>query len=159
MSTLYFHVARATYRDLVEARLVIEPMMANVLASREDDEARLALEEALESTHSAVTEDDSRRYLSATTEFHTAIMSVSGNPILDVYGESLRAIFAERVSGTLFPLEYRSKIAEQHQQIADAILGSKPALAEELMRSHMQDYVRQANERFPGILDEVVDWK
>ena len=40
MSTLHFHVGRATFRDLVQARMVMEPVMAGLAAQRADDVAK-----------------------------------------------------------------------------------------------------------------------
>lgn len=159
MSTLYFHVANATYRDLMEARMMIEPMMAAVIATRGGNAVREALERALGSTREALTEQHSARYLASTTEFHSVILGVSGNPILDVFGEALKKIFAERIVSGVFPPEYRSEIAAQHQGIADAIIRGDPEGAEKAMRSHMEQYARHLFERFPGLLDEVIDWR
>lgn len=159
MATLYLHVGRATYRDLMDARLVIEPMMARLVATRGDGVLREALEASLAGTRTAIDAEDGGRYVATASEFHSLILSVSGNPILDIYGGSLRHLLTERVSKGLFPGEYRERIAAQHEEIANAILAHEPEKAEQLMREHMEQYSAQLGARFPGLLDEIVDWR
>lgn len=159
MATMFFQLSGATYRDLMAARLIIEPMMTRVVAQRNDDVVRNALVRALDSTEAALSLEDSSQYVSSTTEFHSVILSVSGNPILDIFGEALKHIFAERVSSALFPRERRDEIAKQHRQIADAIIAGDADLAEALMREHMIEYQQQHASRHPGLLDEVVSWR
>jgi DNA-binding FadR family transcriptional regulator len=158
MSTLYFHLGRATYRELMEARMSIEPMMAGVLA-RDPDAVRDQLGDVMSLTRDAVADADDPAWLEASSGFHTLILSLSGNPILDMFGGSLRYIFARRVSHSLFAAEYRSVIADQHAGIAEAVLAGDPEKAERLMREHMLAYSQQLEQRYPGLLDEIVDWR
>lgn len=159
MATMFFQLSGATYRDLMAARMIIEPMMTRVVAQRNDEVVRDALNQALDSTEAALSLEDSAQYVSSTTEFHSVILSVSGNPILDIFGEALKHIFAERVSGALFPRDRRDAIAAQHREIADAITTGNADLAEDLMRQHMIEYEQQHAVRHPGLLDEVVSWR
>lgn len=159
MATLYFHLGQATYRELMDARMAIEPMMAGVLATRDPELVRSTLGTTMELTRVAVADADDPAWLTATSNFHSLILSLSGNPILDMFGGSLRHIFAQRVSHSLFPQDYRTVIADQHAGIAEAILGGDQEKAERRMRDHMLAYSRQLEQRYPGLLDEIVDWR
>ena len=63
MATLHFHVGRATFRDLVQARMVMEPVMAGLAAQRLDDVAKDELDAALARMRSAMTVEDDDQYI------------------------------------------------------------------------------------------------
>jgi DNA-binding FadR family transcriptional regulator len=155
MSTLYLHLYGATYREILEARIVMEPVMVRFAASREDREALGVLEEFLELDEP---EDDSG-YLFQVSEFHGLISGLSGNKVLDLQERSLKDIYAGRIEGTVFPAEARESILQDHRQIARAIIAGKAGRAEKLMRAHMEEYLNYSAARNPGVLDEVVQWR
>ena len=43
MTTLYLHLVGATYREVLEARIIMEPVMARLAAQRKDPERRLSV--------------------------------------------------------------------------------------------------------------------
>lgn len=159
MSTLYFQAARATFQELMDARLIIETMMAAVAARHRDQTTDEALDRALGLTHEAIDAVDAPAYLDAASEFHAIILTLSGNRVLSLIGTALKDIFAERVGTALFPQDYRRTIAEQHDAIASAIREGDAERAEELMRSHMIEYRAALSQRMPGLMDEIVDWR
>ena len=159
MATLYFQVARATFRDLVQARMLIEPMMAGRAATSCTDVVRVRLQQALDATHAALDAGDDPSYMAATGSFHSLIAAVSGNPIIDLYSHSLQHIYRDRVGGTAFPTQTRKQVARKHEVTANAIFAGDARRAERLMREHMAEYGEHVAERFPGLLDEIVDWR
>jgi DNA-binding FadR family transcriptional regulator len=158
MATFYLHLQRATYRELVEARLVMEPVMAALAARRQDLELLEQLESVIQRTNEASLVDDNA-YFAVTTDFHSAVAGVSGNRILDLFGRALRDLYTERLSGMVFPMAEREKIGREHEAVATAILGGDTEMAERLMREHMEEFVDHVMQRYPGVLDEIVDWR
>ena len=156
MATLHFHARGATLRELVEARLALEPVMAAQAARRRDPEVQARLGEVMAEAAKA---DEQLAYLQASTDFHGAIAEMSGNRILDLYGAALKEVFADRVTGLVFPPEERDRVEHDHQAIARAIEKGDAKRAERLMRTHMEEYVQFVEQRYPGLLDEVVDWR
>lgn len=153
MSTLYFQAGTMTFRELIEARLVMEPVMARLAAERSDPaliEKLLALSTTLESDAA---------YLHTSAEFHRLVASMSDNRILNLFSHSLEDIFHDRVSGMLFPLSRREKVVAVHAAIARAIARGEAAKAERLMRDHMLEYAKYVERRHPALMDEVVDWR
>ena len=157
MSTLHYMGARATFRELVEARRVIEPMMVGLAAEARDPEILAELRQL--STESRKGIQDEFTYRSKTADFHRIIAGASGNRVLDLFGRSLLDIYAERVSGALFPLEHRERVQADHDAITKAIENGDARKAQRLMRAHMDEVVDHVCERYPGLLDEVVDWR
>jgi DNA-binding FadR family transcriptional regulator len=154
MSSLYFHTAGATYGDLVEGRLVMEPVMARLAAQRQDPRDL----EQLQAFIGEPPPDDTREYLRKATEFHALLSGMSGNPVLDLMGRSLKDLYTDRVEGLIFPARARARVEREHAAIARAIISGNAQRAERLMREHMAEFVEFVAERNPGILSEVVDW-
>lgn len=154
MATLHLHVAGATYRDVIEARIVMEPVMARLAAERQDTEVLARLQ-----AHAELPDPtDDASYLQSTSGFHSLVSSMSANVALDLYGHSLKDIYASRIESIVFPEDARDRVAADHRRIADCIVDGKSAAAESLMREHMQEFLTWSAEKYPGMLDEVVDW-
>lgn len=157
-ATLFFHLRGATYRDLAEARYVLEPMAARLAAERQDRASISRLNDAIASAARFGTETDDR-WTRGSTSFHDVVAGLTGNKILDLFGESIKDVWLERIVGLVFPEEARSRVHEQHEQIARAIADGDGDAAEEIMRAHMSEFLDYVAERYPGMLDEIVDWR
>jgi DNA-binding FadR family transcriptional regulator len=154
-AALHLQMVGATFRELVEARLILEPLMARQAAERQDpefiDALRISTEELTESADS--------QFVQIATDFHGLMASASGNRVLDQFGGAIKEMFYERVGSAIFPTTGRGKVDHDHREIYKAIEKGKPALAERLMREHMQAVADQCEQRYPGLLDEIVDWR
>ena len=149
---LFLRLEGATYRDLIEARLVIEPVMARLAAGRED--GRRSVREAMEREEA----DDPDGPLGR--DFHYAVSGASGNPVLDLLGRSLRALYSERLHARgIFPPEGNAIVRVVHREIGEAILAGDGARAERLMADHMADLAQLQRERTPWFLDERISWE
>lgn len=157
MSTLHYQGVRATFRDLVDARLSIEPMMARLAAERQDPELLAELDAS--TAHIDQHLDESHEYLTASKGFHTIICGASGNPVLDLFARSLQDVYSARVNGSIFPIDARDRVNTDHKAIIKAIRNGEARRAERLMREHMDELAQYSAERYPGLLDEVVDWR
>lgn len=155
MSTLYLHLLGATYRDILQARIIIEPVMVRLAAERQDREALAELEQFL----SLEEPEDESEYLRQAGGFHGLISGLSGNRVLDLEGRALKDMYADRIEGMVFPAEARKGILADHRRVAQAIIAGNANRAEKLMRAHMEEYLYYAAERNPGVLDEIVQWQ
>ncbi|AGP51735.1 hypothetical protein M271_00480 [Streptomyces rapamycinicus NRRL 5491] len=158
-ASLHFQAARATFRELIEARLVLEPIMAGLAAKRRDPATVEALKAAVDLTREAIVGSESDSYIRGATAFHDVVAGVSGNRILDLVGKSLKIIYADRVVRYVYPPSHRHMVADSHEEIAEAIIKGRAKIAEELMREHMIDYTAQLEQRFPELFGEVVAWR
>jgi len=156
-ATLFFQMGGMTYRELVEARLILEPVAARLAAERQQRDA--AGSGALEQTANVQDVTDDLDYLRRTSDFHAAVIRMSGNGIVALFCQSLSDVFRGRVSSVVFPADRRQNVVRSHDAIARAIEAGKGARAEKLMREHMHEYANFVIERYPGIMDEVVEWR
>ena len=92
-------------------------------------------------------------------DFHGVVTSMSGNRILDLVAESLKEVWFDRVAGTAYEPEERERERKDHEAIARAIAAGNGSRAERLMRVHMEEFTAEVAAKYPGMMDEVVDWK
>ncbi|PAL21482.1 GntR family transcriptional regulator [Sphingopyxis sp. GW247-27LB] len=152
MATMFFQAGGMTFREVIDARLVLEPMMARLAAERRPVKMLQQLSETKTET------GDDSAYLRSSETFHRMVASMSGNRILNLISHAMEDIFHDRVSGLLFPPERRGDVVDAHDNIADAISAGDGARAERLMREHMVDYARYVEARHPALMDEIVLW-
>lgn len=157
MQSLHFHLMGARYSELLAARVVIEPQIARMAAERTDRAALSVLEPfLLERTDDIVIDED---YLEGASGFHRVMCTLSGNPVLDIIASSLNQIVLSHVKGAMFTDERRYEIGCDHVAIVEAVLDGNGALAEQLMRDHMEKYLPGMSASDQMSFDDVVDWR
>lgn len=155
MATLFFQVQGIEFSELVEARLILEPLVARLAAERHDPEDDEELREIVECGFAAKTDVE---WLSASNAFHAKVLSMSGNGLMSLFARALKDIFTERASG-VYVARRRDRVRRVHADIADAIIAGESEVAEQLMREHMSEYAKTVAKREPQLMKEVVDWR
>jgi DNA-binding FadR family transcriptional regulator len=158
MLTLYLHVAGATYRELVAARLALEPICAALAAEVASAEDRAALQRLGQRAHTLELEDD-RVYRAMSREFHGAIASMSGNRILELLSHALMEIFDAHVARATRDVDVRAIAPHEHDRVIAAIVGGDAQTAEHLMRAHMEHFAAVFASALPEMLDQTVRWE
>ena len=158
-STFYFHLHGATFRDLLEARRAIDPMMARLAATSADPDALERLKASVSDTRHAYEEGNLPRWRRHTDDFHLLVAGVSGNHILDLFGRSLKELYSERLESRVVGKSDRPTVLAEHSAIATAIVRRRPAEAERLMAEHMETFTALTMRLVSGLLDDVLDWR
>jgi DNA-binding FadR family transcriptional regulator len=156
MATLFFQVLRVDLGAVVEARLVIEPVMADLAAERHDPELNGRLQEIVDG-HKVDLPDE--QWLEITQAFHAMVCGMSGNPLLNLLALSLKDIYTDRVAGFVFPPENRDHVVKVHGEIGRAIIKGDGKTARRLMHDHMATLAKFFEERYPGLMSELVAWR
>lgn len=156
MLTLHLQSIGATYRQLLEARVEYETLLARKAAERDGDEPGRIVRATLEP--GAATANGDPAYASATGGFHQSVGVASGNPVLALAADSIYAIWSVRVTEVLYPPEERALVFQQHEAIARAIEKHDAKRAERLMREHMRLYQEYSESRYPARMEDMVDW-
>lgn len=156
-TTLFLEMSRTTYGELLEARCVMEPLMARLAAERHDAARLEELSDSL-GRHRDLDLSAPEDYVDTTQDFHGVIAGLSGNGVLDLFGRSLKEIFTIRVLESHQPPARWEAIQAEHEAIAQAVLDGDPELAERLMREHMIEFARSFRSRYGDLLGEVVGW-
>lgn len=155
--TAHLHLRGATFGDVLEARMVIEPVIARLAAEQASDAGRATLEVFVDSPQPDPTLLPSM-HASAATEFHGLVAGIPRNPALHLFAQAVRHIYGDRQQDVTFPDAERQRVLDEHVEIAREILAGNGDRAEAMMREHMDEFGRFAESRHPGMLNERVDW-
>jgi DNA-binding FadR family transcriptional regulator len=161
-STLFFRLAGATYDDIADALLAIEPLIAKLAAERHDPQAasRLMASLASESCELTSTLSESHRNAAETlTDFHGSMGQLCGNPVLGLMASALGSIFLKHIVqvGDATPILRQSH--EDHLHIAESIINGDGDQAWSRARSHMQRLIDFHRGQVPGIFAQPVQWR
>ncbi|RZL84604.1 MAG: FadR family transcriptional regulator [Rhodococcus sp. (in: high G+C Gram-positive bacteria)] len=156
MATLHFQVAGVTYRQLLEARVVLEPRMAQLAAIRRTPEQLRALQANLGRHEQATTV---AALVDCAHEFHALISVVGGNSnkALSLMTSSLHGFF-DVYSHRSGDVALMRETVDVHRGIADAIAAEDAHLATELMEKHMRTSIETFAQECPSLIDNPVTW-
>jgi DNA-binding FadR family transcriptional regulator len=82
---------------------------------------------------------------------------MSGNPVLGLLVRSLQDLRVDHMASNVSDLEH--EFLHVHDLIANAIIEGKAAVAEELMREHMEAFIQYEMEHDPAYLEQTVSWR
>lgn len=151
---LLMQFADAPLRSILEARVAIEPGMAELAAQH-------ASPEQLRSMHEALDEMDAelgryRVWLVAYNEFWRLLATSSGNPLLASLSPALRSIVN---SGGFVPNEpYRAETAARLRTLHAALAAHDPGAARDAMLRIDQAFLERLRDGYPRQFDRVVCW-
>lgn len=125
--------------DVIEARLVIEPMLARLAASRANQLDLTAMEKKLEELSQAKIPEVFHRL---DKEWHLLIANAGRNNILSSFLSIIQQGVDTNSWGRLVKLylttDRMSEAVHEHQALYQAIRSRDPGKAEELMRQHIR---------------------
>jgi GntR family transcriptional regulator, transcriptional repressor for pyruvate dehydrogenase complex len=156
-ASLFFRLGGVTFRELLAARLVLEPLCARVAALTQDPVGLARLQTAMDQGRAVDLADDDA-YLASSTAFHSALTGASGNGVLDLVAEGVMSIYERRIPAGVAPVGHRAAIVAEHQRITDAIVGGDAAAAERLVSAHVEEITSMVERTLPDLLDTVLDW-
>jgi DNA-binding FadR family transcriptional regulator len=151
---LYFHLAGATYDQLLATQVLLEPVCAGLAARHPDREEHLA-----PFLVGVVDPVDLPVYRDHTEGFHETVWMLAGNPVLTLLSRSITHLVTDHVVATMDPIELRPSILAEHVELARVIVDGDDLRARELMAAHFEgqhDYYR-AN--WPARLAELIEWR
>lgn len=159
VASLYFYMAGATYRDLIEAWIVAEGMMAGRAARNPDSEARrAAMSPYLVDRMSFDDPEELAEYVRSQVEFHGAVARLGGNRVLELTMQLFGQIASHHFAIEDDPRDMHESIGSHHTDLAEAIIAGKPARATAIMVEHLE-YVADQIESRLGRLDDYIDWR
>ncbi|GAA4214048.1 FadR/GntR family transcriptional regulator [Actinocatenispora rupis] len=123
---------------LLDARLLIEPYLAERAAQVCDAEQATTLAALLDGAAGNLTGDDSRLH-EANMGFHAAVGAVAGNTVLNEVLESLLAVHGHEQREILALFDDRARDHHEHREIMTAIVERRADDAAGKMRAHLAD--------------------
>jgi DNA-binding FadR family transcriptional regulator len=151
---LLLQFADAPLRTLLDARIAIEPGMAELAAANATDEEIEAM--ALDLMAIEVGLGNYRRFSAAYLDYWRDLAASSHNALLAFLSPALRAIVN---SAGFVPNEpYRIEILGRLQRIHKAVAGHDSRLAWSAMRDLEFEFHRRLTEGYPRQVDRVIAW-
>jgi GntR family transcriptional regulator, transcriptional repressor for pyruvate dehydrogenase complex len=164
LASFYLHARGATYRELFEARLLLEPLMMARAAERAAVADTSTLKELVtrlripppegESVH----EQEERAFIEGSALLQ-AISDLVGNQVLSLFVASLRSLFNEAVVVLIASSSAITKTRPKFLMTANAILAKNPTRAATMSRAAVNGVYKAISNSIPGILDEVITWR
>jgi DNA-binding FadR family transcriptional regulator len=125
-------------REVIEARLIIEPILARLAANRASPEEIELMEQVLERQKGASSPDEFQRY---DREWHVLLARASGNRLiasfLDVTHEHTDPRVWSRMRNLYINSDRMLEARNEHKAVLDAVRARDPDKAAEMMRAHI----------------------
>jgi DNA-binding FadR family transcriptional regulator len=160
ISTLFYHLAGATYEELFEAWVVTEAELAE-RAARNPDRAlvRKAMEPFLEVPSDEADSSTVEQFVFSHTHFHAVVASLAGNRVLQLMMQTIGQIVSHHVAAHADPREAKAEMEQDHADVAHAIAAGRPAKA----RARMEDHIRLMSDFYKdqigARMDEFIEWR
>ncbi len=122
--------------DIVEARLVLEPLIAAMAARRADAAGIRRIEEAIAAGRRAIGNEAAS--IQTSLDFHTAVADASGNQTLLLATLLLRSLYFESTRYSRRNPESYATLLEDHEKIFVAIRERDPQAAIAASENHMR---------------------
>jgi GntR family transcriptional repressor for pyruvate dehydrogenase complex len=154
---LLMQLKAAPFRNIVEVRAAMEPMISSLAATRMDEESLASLEGTITQMREQI--EDQHSFLDANKRFHDIIAWSSGNSLFGYIIDSLSGILDGTAIGMDYPSHRRQAILKAHIEIFDALRAHDPKASEARMREHIDAYERYAQRKFPNVMKETIPWE
>lgn len=157
VSTLYYHLAGATYAELFDAWIVSERIIAELAAGNPDREAvREAMAPHLD-PHGP-RDESLEDFVVRHSEFHTAVGSLARNKVLQLSLMATGLIVTHHVASNADPRDARDTIEHDHRAIARAIVAGHRAQARDLMEQHLRSIADLYQSALGPQMHDVIVW-
>jgi DNA-binding FadR family transcriptional regulator len=126
----------ATLDEVHQARILLEPTAARIVADRRDPDDIAALERALE--HEAESEGDLARSRAATIDFHRILIELAGNRTLSLFASMLNEIIHAQARRHASPRHPERKGRPEHSALIACVRAGDGEGAARLWTQHLE---------------------
>ena len=158
VSTLYYHLAGATYRELWEAWILAESILAERAAANPDDTARAAAM-APYLDHDEPAAEDSATPGARSHRLPRAVASLAQNRVLEIALQTMGQIVSHHFVTTDDPRQLRSMVHDDHHQLARLVTAGDAIGARALMEAHTRRMADIAGNNLGTLSDNFIEWQ
>lgn len=119
--------------NMVEARLLLEPPAARLVAERADDDAIEALRRAADPVANPRDPSNFAQHI----DFHSTLLMATGNPLLPLMCQPIADVLLTRLDRGRGDRSFWHKVDDWHVRIVAAVADRQPDEAEALTREHL----------------------
>ncbi|MGW0662924.1 FadR/GntR family transcriptional regulator [Streptodolium elevatio] len=154
--TLLLQVEGASFSDVTDARMALEPMLARRAAERITDRQIEELTDSVAKLRAS--KGDREVFATENQRFHTLIAEAAQSVVLDVFVSTLKTIADGVRVGVEYSARKQAAVADAHEAIVDAVRARDPERAEAAMRDHLVEAERYWRHRYPELMTRPVRW-
>ncbi len=153
---LFLQIDGANISDVIDARLMLEPIVAREAAANVTDEQIDAMQSALD----RMREDpgDYANFQENNAAFQRCVYDAAGNPVLNIVMETLWLLVRD-AEPSEHPMATRLAAVEMQQDVLDAMRARDPAGAATTMSAFVQDSARYYRRKLSDIISRPVRWQ
>jgi GntR family transcriptional regulator, transcriptional repressor for pyruvate dehydrogenase complex len=155
--SLVLQANRTPFRSIVRSRALLEPVVAGEAARNAKSSGQLdMLADSVERI--AATSGDVEAFLAENARFHELVAWASGNAVFAYVIGSLHWIIDGSALGVQYPEWAQLPTIKAHGKIYDAIAAEDTVRASREMERHNRSFEGYLRDRYPDILDQIVQW-
>jgi GntR family transcriptional repressor for pyruvate dehydrogenase complex len=155
-SALRFHakLSQISLNDLIDLRLLLEGHAIRSAALRKPRDTA-----ALRTLAKAMHDADSRSFHTLDTGFHVEIARLSGNALLPVLMEALRAVIGREMERAFNEIdgweETQRRLVREHDKLIDLIEAGDPENAQRAVIDHISGFYRRTRSKAVGAASDL----
>ena len=157
-SSLYYHLAGATYDELFDAWTFAESSLAERAARHADRDEVRALMDPYVVAEADLHESELDEYVHANTRFHAVVAGLADNRVLELLLSTIGQIVTHHVVVASDPREVGEIIGPDHIEIARAIRAGHANRAQELMAEHVTGVADFYRQRMGQRIHDYIEW-
>jgi GntR family transcriptional regulator, transcriptional repressor for pyruvate dehydrogenase complex len=159
-STLYYHMAGATYGELFEAWVVAESLLAERAARNPDAEARMkAMAPYLDAANGDHPPADAHEFMRVHTGFHGEVAALAQNRVLELALSTMGQIVSHHIAVTDDPRQLGDVIEHDHRRLAAAISAGYSNHARSMMEAHIRSVADLSARRVGAGIGDYIEWQ
>jgi GntR family transcriptional regulator, transcriptional repressor for pyruvate dehydrogenase complex len=155
--SMVLEFARTPFRAVIETRAVIEPVVAASAAKRINKQQLSEIADSIEVMANNTV--DLATFMGENLRFHDLIAWASGNTVFGLLLSSVQSISFGTALGVQYPTWARKVIVKAHRRIHSALADGNAEAAGQAMAAHNREYIRYLEEKYPELLDQIVQWE
>lgn len=157
MSSLFYHMAGASYRELFESWVIAESYLALRAARNSDAALRKQTLSPFLDRHP--NDEPLEEFVQSHAAFHAAVASLVGNKILQISLLTMGLIVSHHVPTMFDPRSIREDMEADHLDIARAIIAGHSSRAETLMGEHIERIAQMCSQLMGARVEEFIEWQ
>ncbi len=134
----FFQFGDVSISNISEARLIMEPMVAEIAAAKRTTKNLKEMQEIISCCQKLI--DNGRAVADAQVKFHLALAKASGNPVIIAISNSLMNFLAKKLHEISPSTKSFTMDQGFHLQIFEAINNRDGKLAFQAMKEHVQTF-------------------
>lgn len=148
--------SRSTFREVVEARLEIEPVIARVAARKCPPGMLADLTDCIVSAEKAAQGDD--EFVPHAAGFHQIVAACTGNPIFVAMAQSLHRLTQPLNPYLPYDATRHDEVITAHKELLGALQAHDGARAEQVMVRDIEEFAAHVERTDPAMLGWPVTW-